>query len=180
MRKITIATVLMLALSPSAFAQTHAVSRTESQAVSAAQNAGNAQSITFNSESSDRLRKTPDVAGNGFYGSFSSDSCVTSAGGGFAGGLFGMNAVTPVRDEQCSVLRGVERTMQVASTIQPANPHIAAKLQQGAIDMLCNLNDTVGDALKGQGVCTEKAQDATTTARYTGNDPIVRRRLGID
>lgn len=180
MKKIIAATVLMLALAPTSFAQTHAVSKTDSQAFSAAQNAGNEQSITFNSESSDRLRKTPDVAGNGFYGSFSSDSCVTSAGGGFAGGLFGMNAVTPVQDEQCSVLRGVERTMQVATTIQSTNPQVAQKLHQGAIDMLCQLNDKVSAALGNQGVCSDlNRREVRESAQYEGNDPIVMRRLGL-
>lgn len=190
--KKTLLTLALVTLAPATFAQTVAASKSHSNAVSAAQNAGNAQSITFNSEANDRLKTNPDVAGNGYYGSFSSDFCMGSAGGGFSGGFIGVNGVTPVRDEQCSVLRGVERTMQVATTVQATNPELAASLHQGAVDMLCMLNETVGAALKQQGVCSQQTTSVATNSvpqstvapqqtevDYTGNDPIVLRRLGV-
>lgn len=147
-------------------------SKTDSQATSSAANQGNAQNITFNSTGTDRqhVYTNPPVAGNSFYGSFSSDSCVTSAGGGFSGALVGINAVSPVRDEQCSVLRGVERTMQIAATVSQSNPKMASKLQQGAVDMLCMLNDVTAAALKNQGVCSD-IQPAPEQNSYTGSAP---------
>lgn len=163
MRYVLTSAALIL-LAGTANAQTTATSSTQSAATSAAQNAGNAQAITFNSESTDGMKTTPSVAGNGFYGSFSSDFCMGSAGGGFSAGFFGGNAVTPIRDEQCSVLRGVERTLQVSANIAPTNPGLAIKLQQGAVDMLCQLNDTVGAALKHQGICSDIAAKQIATA----------------
>lgn len=183
MRYVLTSAALIL-LAGTANAQSTAHSNTHSAATSAAQNAGNAQSITFNSEASERMRTTPGVAGNGFYGSFSSDFCFGSGGGGVSAGFVGVNAVSPIRDEQCSVLRGVERTMQVAATVTATNPALAGRLQQGAIDMLCGLNDTVGAALRQQGVCTEPAEPVAAPAQprpavagYQGNDPIVISRL---
>ena len=78
--------VLALSLSLAAFsatAQTNSASSSTTSATSGATNAGNTQGITFNSKSdaSGTLRTAPAMGGQSFYGSFSSDSCMVSAGG---------------------------------------------------------------------------------------------------
>jgi len=197
--KMLFGALLALAISVPAFAHggsSHynatANSQTASTANSNSANAGNAQAITFNNDSGGSIKTVPSLGGNSFYGSFSTDNCMVSGGVGatFLGG--GGSIVTPIRDEQCSVLRGVERTMQVAATVSRADPSLSHKLQQGAVDMLCNLNSIVGNALKQQGVCTEPKKQTAQVASanhvptaeekqvgYSGNDPIVRRRLGL-
>ena len=78
--------VLALSLSLAAFsatAQTNSASSSTTSATSGATNAGNTQGITLNSKSdaSGTLRTAPAIGGQSFYGSFSSDSCMVSAGG---------------------------------------------------------------------------------------------------
>ncbi|NYT38914.1 hypothetical protein ERD78_18645 [Allopusillimonas soli] len=153
MRALFIATAIVAA--SAAQAQT-ATSKTESVANAAAQNAGNAQNITFQSSGSgtQTIKSAPQMGSLGLFGSFSSDNCMVSAGGGVSIIGVGVQGATPVRDEQCAILRGFERTMQAASTVYAVNPALSAKLQQAAIDTLCSLNETVGAALRHQGVCS--------------------------
>lgn len=172
-------------------------SQSQTQAQSAASNSGNNLASTNNFAaahvpSDTTVRMAPNLGGNSFYGSFSTDNCMVSGGGGVSLVGLAVNGVTPIRDKQCSVLRGVERTMQVAATISHTNPTVSAKLEQGAIDMLCSLNETVGDALHGQGVCTVKKEQIQNDKKissnmtqdqiehqYFGDDPVVLRRMGM-
>lgn len=197
MNKFTIAAVALIVASAlplaQAQAETTANSNASTQATSAAANLGNNQAVTFQSAAipdHTTVRTAPAVGGNGYYGSWSSDACMVSAGAGVSVVGFGVQGATPIRDEQCAALRGVERTMQVAASVAGSNPGLSHHLQQAAVDILCTYNQTVGNALRAQGVCTVQAKPATqasaapvtpvaSTAQYTGNDPIVRRRLGM-
>lgn len=116
-----------------------------------ATNAGNAQSITFNSEAQDRLKTTPALGGNSFYGSFSQDGCMVSAGVGFSVVGFGGNGVTPIRDTNCDLRRSFERIEQAAA-MQPAK---AQQLHQAANDVLCSLGGPVFEAMHNQSLCSD-------------------------
>ena len=155
MKKIIIAAALGLASLP-AMADSSARSSTQSQAVGTATNQGNAQAITFNNQATDRMKTTPSVGGQGFYGSFSADACTVSAGGGGSSGFLGINVVLPVDVTSCIALRGFERTMQGAATFQAiGDDRTASRLRQAGIDMLCQVSDEVGKALRYQGLCSD-------------------------
>lgn len=182
MNKIKIAAAFAIVLAAPAYAQTSANSLAQTQAQSSAANQGNNQAVTFEAAhvpSTTTVRTAPALGGNSFYGSFSTDNCMVSAGGGFSVIGAGGQVVTPVRDDQCAVLRGVERTMQVAASVSRTEPKVAGKLQQGAIDMLCALNPTVGAALQAQGVCSkpQKTVAAIPTPAQTSEQERTRAEM---
>lgn len=155
--KIAYAVALSL-LAFGAQAQTftgQATSANTVQSTSAAQNAGNQQGITFNSEErgSTTLRNTPGTILGGFSGSFSSDYCNGTGQAGISGPGFSIAGGGQVTDNACVLYRGVERTMQVSSTLRSFNPATSARLDQSAIDMLCSVPQ-LSPALRNQGICT--------------------------
>lgn len=149
-------------LSPSLNNNSNTSSNASTQSNAGATNAGNAQSITFNSEAQDRLKTTPALGGNSFYGSFSSDSCMVSAGVGFSVVGFGGTGVTPIRDTNCDLRRSFERIEQAAAM----QPKRAEQLHQAANDVLCSLGGAVYEAMKNQSLCSsyvvEKQGDTST------------------
>lgn len=159
--RIVAATTLTLALfatgahaqfqSPTTNLNNNTSSSAQTNSSAGASNAGNAQSITFNSEAQNRLKAAPALGGNSFYGSFSSDSCMVGAGLGVSIVGFGSNAVTPIRDTQCDIRRSFERTMQAAAS----QPKRAEQLTQAANDMLCSLGGPVFKALNNQSLCSD-------------------------
>lgn len=155
MKKIVFAITLSLAAG-SAFAQTSNSSSTTS-ATSGSTNAGNNQGITFNSSNngSSSVKTVPPVGGQSFYGSFSSDSCMVSAGGGGSVIGFGMNVAVPIEDQKCSLRRNFERTMQAAASTKDADR--SRRLETAAIDILCQTDDRTKAALVAQGLCTNPA-----------------------
>lgn len=155
--------ILTLALTTvgmgTALAQATATSGSDAVAQSAAQNAGNVQGITFNSDASGRIKNVPSIGGSGFYGSFSPDSCTVSAGGSVAFAGFGGSVASPITDEACVLYRGVERSMQVSATFQAlGDTDTAARLRQGAIDLLCQVSDKMRAAFNHQGLCSNLDQ----------------------
>ncbi|MBR8652593.1 hypothetical protein KDH83_04620 [Achromobacter sp. Marseille-Q0513] len=165
--------VLALSLSLAAFsatAQTNSASSSTTSATSGATNAGNTQGITFNSKSdaSGTLRTAPAMGGQSFYGSFSSDSCMVSAGGGGSVVGFGMNVAFPIEDQKCSLRRNFERTMQAAASTK--DPDRSRRLETAAIDILCQTDDRTKAALVAQGLCTNPA---LTTADPRFDNPAV-------
>ena len=72
--------------------------------------------VQFKSDASGTLRTAPAMGGQSFYGSFSSDSCMVSAGGGGSVVGFGMNVAFPIEDQKRSLRRNFERTMQAAAS----------------------------------------------------------------
>ena len=155
MKKIVFAITLSL-VAGSAFAQTSNSSSTTS-AASGSTNAGNNQGITFNSSNngSSSVKTVPPVGGQSFYGSFSSDSCMVSAGGGGSVIGFGMNVAVPIEDQKCSLRRNFERTMQAAASTKDADR--SRRLETAAIDILCQTDDRTKAALVAQGLCTNPA-----------------------
>jgi len=155
MKKIVFAITLSL-VAGSAFAQTSNSSSTTS-ATSGSTNAGNNQGITFNSsnDGSSSVKTVPPVGGQSFYGSFSSDSCMVSAGGGGSVIGFGMNVAVPIEDQKCSLRRNFERTMQAAASTKDADR--SRRLETAAIDILCQTDDRTKAALVAQGLCTNPA-----------------------
>lgn len=155
MKTIVLAISLSLA-AMSAGAQTSTSSSTTS-ASSGSTNAGNNQGITLNSSNSgtSTLRSAPPVGGQSFYGSFSSDSCMVSAGGGGSVVGFGMNVAIPIEDQKCSLRRNFERTMQAAASTKDADR--SRRLETAAIDILCQTDDRTKAALVAQGLCTNPA-----------------------
>jgi len=162
--------VLAISLSLAAFsagAQTSSSSATTS-ASSGSTNAGNNQGITLNSSNSgtSTLRSVPPLGGQSFYGSFSSDSCMVSAGGGGAVVGFGMNVAIPIEDQKCSLRRNFERTMQAAASTRDADR--SRRLETAAIDILCQTDDRTKAALVAQGLCTNPAL-TTADHRFDSN-----------
>lgn len=137
--------------SPSNAVNNATSSNAQTSSSSGAMNAGNNQGITFNSEAQDRLKTTPALGGNSFYGSFSGDSCMVSAGVGFSVVGFGGNGVTPIRDTNCDLRRSFERIEQAAAM----QPKKAEQLHQAANDVLCSLGGDVFKALNNQSLCSE-------------------------
>lgn len=129
-----------------------------------ATNAGNAQNINFNSrnDGTSTLKSAPALGGQSFYGSFSSDSCMVSAGGGGSVVGFAINAAVPVEDKACSLRRNFERTMQAAASTKDVD--LSKRLQTAAIDMLCATNDATRQALANQGLCSGGLKGAEPTA----------------
>lgn len=144
---------LLLVITASANAGTTSSATGTVNATTAAQNAGNAQNINFNSQAQSDLRTVPNMAGNSYYGSFSQDGCMVSAGAGITVLGFGANGVTPYRDTQCDLRLSFQRIEQAAA-MQPA---ARDKLHQAADDVLCALGGPVYQALKNQGICSESA-----------------------
>ncbi|WP_249279125.1 hypothetical protein [Bordetella genomosp. 5] len=150
----TMILALSLALvSSGALAQTSTASSSTSASAGVTA-AGNQQGVTFNSRSttSDSLRTVPPVAGQAFYGSFSTDSCMVSGGGGGSVMGFGINLAVPVEDSNCSLRRNFERTMQAAATTRDQDK--SRKLETAAVDMLCQTDKATRAALSAQGLCT--------------------------
>jgi hypothetical protein len=166
MKTIVLAISLSLA-AVSASAQTSSSSATTS-ASSGSTNAGNNQGITLNSSNSgsSTLRSVPPRGGQSFYGSFSSDSCMVSAGGGGAVVGFGMNIAIPIEDQKCSLRRNFERTMQAAASTRDADR--SRRLETAAIDILCQTDDRTKAALVAQGLCTNPAL-TTADHRFDSN-----------
>ncbi|MDQ6212165.1 hypothetical protein, partial [Achromobacter insolitus] len=166
MKTIVLAISLSLA-AVSASAQTSSSSATTS-ASSGSTNAGNNQGITFNSDNggSSTVRSVPPLGGQSFYGSFSSDSCMVSAGGGGAVVGFGMNVAIPIEDQKCSLRRNFERTMQAAASTKDADR--SRRLETAAIDILCQTDDRTKAALVAQGLCTNPAL-TTADHRFDSN-----------
>ncbi|WP_447578450.1 hypothetical protein [Achromobacter kerstersii] len=155
MKNIVLAVSLSLAAC-TAMAQTSNSSSTTS-ASSGSTNAGNNQGITLNSNNSgsSTVKTVPPVGGQSFYGSFSSDSCMVSAGGGGSVVGFGMNIAIPIEDQKCSLRRNFERTMQAAASTKDADR--SRRLETAAIDILCQTDDRTKAALVAQGLCTNPA-----------------------
>lgn len=164
----TLALALSLSLAAfSAVAQTSTSSSTTS-ASSGSTNAGNNQGVTFNSNNSgsSTLRTAPPIGAQSFYGSFSSDSCMVSAGGGGSVVGFGMNVAFPVEDQKCSLRRNFERTMQAAASTK--DPDRSRRLETAAVDILCQTDDRTKAALTAQGLCTNPS---LTTADHRFENP---------
>lgn len=138
---------------------TSSEANTTSTATSAAQNAGNAQNINFNSTPGHKtttLKNTPGVILGGFAGSFSSDYCGGTTQGGVGGPGFSVAFGGPKIDMHCVQLRTFERTMQAASTIgATGDTTTATRLHQAAVDMLCSVSDEARVALSRQGLCSD-------------------------
>lgn len=151
--------LLAISLSMAAFTATAQTSNSSSatSASSGSTNAGNNQGITLNSNNSgsSTVRTVPPVGGQSFYGSFSSDSCMVSAGGGGSVVGFGMNIAIPIEDQKCSLRRNFERTMQAAASTKDADR--SRRLETAAIDILCQTDDRTKAALVAQGLCTNPA-----------------------
>lgn len=177
--------VLAISLSLAAFsasAQTSSSNATTS-ASSGSTNAGNNQGITLNSNNSgtSTVRSVPPMGGQSFYGSFSSDSCMVSAGGGGAVVGFGMNVAIPIEDQKCSLRRNFERTMQAAASTKDADR--SRRLETAAIDILCQTDDRTKAALVAQGLCTNPALttadhrfDSSAVAQTAPSGPVVADR----
>ncbi len=168
----TIALALSLSLSLVAFSASAQTSSSASQtsASSGSTNAGNNQGITLNSNNSgsSTLRTAPPIGSQSFYGSFSSDSCMVSAGGGGSVVGFGMNVAFPVEDTKCSLRRNFERTMQAAASTK--DPDRSRRLETAAVDILCQTDDRTKAALTAQGLCTNPS---LTTADHRFENPNV-------
>lgn len=158
MKKIIIS---LLALSSfSAFATTTNTSASTSASVSAAQNAGNSQSITYNTTnpgtvaySGSYTAKTTGAAIlPGFAGSFSSDYCGGTAGVAGGGVGFAFSAGAPKIDNSCVMLRAFERTQQAASSIAAIDPVQARAIRAVSLEILAESDSKVKEIFQKRGL----------------------------
>ena len=158
MKYLVLIAAMLLGANAWADTTTSSEANTTSTSTSAAQNAGNAQNINFNSSPGHKtttLKNTPGVILGGFAGSFSSDYCGGTTQGGVGGPGFSVAFGGPKIDMHCVQLRTFERTMQAAASINASDPVAATKLHQAAVDMLCNVSDEAREALSHQGLCSD-------------------------
>ncbi len=163
-----IATALAILLAGSAQAQT-ATSNTHTAATSAASNQGVGQSMQLNSyaDGTQTIKSAPQMGSLGLFGAFNSDSCMVSAGAGVSVIGFGVQGARPVRDEQCSIVVGARFLAQMSVKAAQTDPSRSAKLDQAAVDAMCNLNATISAALRQQGLCSQPATRQLATAQPT-------------
>lgn len=109
----------------------------------AAQNAGNAQSITFTSPETSTVRTTGNAALPGFSGSFSSDYCGSTAGIAGGGVGFAISAGAPKIDNTCVMLRVFERTQQAASSLDRVDSVQAQLLRNASLEVLAETDPKV-------------------------------------
>ena len=113
----------------------------------AANNAGNAQNITFNSPGaltyggSYSVKSTGTAILPGFAGSFSGDYCGSTMGAAGGGMGFAFSLGAPYIDEACVLLRSYERTMQAAS--MSTSPSEAFVIRGAALEILAEVNPKV-------------------------------------
>lgn len=178
MIKHIVVSLFVSLFSVSAFAQANlnSTSAATTNSVAGATNAGNAQSIHFNSsqDGTTTLKAAPSMGGNSFYGSFSSDNCMVSGGGTVSTIIGGASVVTPIRDPQCSLLRVYERTQQAASSVANIDPVTSKKLRQAAVDMLCQVSDEAKKALVNQGLCSDLEGPTIASQQLTSEKEIVK------
>lgn len=141
-----------------AMAQSTANSSATTQSRATSTNAGNAQSITFNTPAgvdyggsyTATVRSTGTAIMGGFAGSFSSDYCGGTAQGalGLVGFSFGAGA--PVIDPSCVLLRTYERTMQAADFTTDSTQ--ASNIRGAALELLAAINPTVRTIFERRGL----------------------------
>lgn len=134
-------------------------SSAQTASTSGATNAGNAQSINSYAPSSQSVKSVPNIVGPGLYGSFSTDSCTTAAGGGAAVLGFGFTVGAPVKDEECNSRRNTTILMQMSNNIRPFSPAVADKLTRAAINNMCRADDNVYAVLDSAGLCDSIAYE---------------------
>lgn len=150
-----VALVAVFPMTASAQNTINSSSNATTNSTAGATNAGNAQNITFRSsnDGTSTQKFAPPVAGQGFYGSFSPDSCMVSGGGGGSAIAFGINVAVPVEDKNCNLRRNFERIMQASATTK--DPVRSQRLETAAIDVLCQADEKTRAALQGQGLCSD-------------------------
>jgi hypothetical protein len=160
-------TIAILCLMPlMAMAQTTtSTSSSETSSRATANNAGNAQSITYNNPAglnyggsyTTTVRSTGTAIMGGFAGSFSGDYCGGTAQGALGLVGFSVGAGAPIIDSSCVLLRTYERTMQAAaSTPDPAQ---AFMIRSAALELLAEINPTVRNVFESKGLVQIKATD---------------------
>lgn len=155
-------TIAILCVMPiMAMAQTTtSVSGADSSARAASNNAGNAQSITYNTPAgvnyggSYSVKTTGTAILPGFSGSFSTDYCGATAGAAGAGMGFGFSFGAPIIDSSCVLLRTYERTMQAAAST--TDPEQAIVIRSAALELLAEINPTVREVFERKGLVETK------------------------
>ena len=146
-----IITSLFLLTSASVFASTTNTSESSSASGSAAVNAGNAQSITYNTTNPGTIAYSGSYTAKttgaailpGFAGSFSSDYCGGTAGIAGGGIGFAFSAGAPKIDNSCVMLRTFERTQQAAATIAAIDPIQAKAIRMVSLEILAETDPKV-------------------------------------
>lgn len=149
MKSIVFALALSLFAIP-AFAQSvgsDASAGSESQSGAAAQSGS---ALTFNSEA---IRQAPGVAIGSIGTSLASDYCSGAVNSGISipGGSAAFGKST--RDADCNARRNVERIMQIRATyVADRDIETAGKLRQGAVNIMCSIDDETYAAMAAAGV----------------------------
>jgi hypothetical protein len=131
----------------------------------AANNAGNAQSITFNSPGgltyggSYSVKTTGAAILPGFAGSFSGDYCGSTMGAAGGGMGFAFSLGAPYIDESCVLLRSYERTMQAAANTPI--PEQAFVIRAAALEILAEVNPKVRIIFERKGLVDVTAKPGT-------------------
>jgi len=138
----------------------------------AAQNAGNAQSITFTSPESSTVRTTGNATLPGFSGSFSSDYCGSTAGVAGGGVGFAISAGAPKIDNTCVMLRVFERTQQAAASLDRVDAAQAQLLRTASLEVLAETDPKVKEIFQKRNLIPQDAATLSAPAPVsTGSIP---------
>ena len=185
MKKIIIALATMAAFAcvaaePITGTSTSSTATQTSTATGTATNQGNAQSITFTSPPTTTqtidygtdqvIRNTPSVSGPNL--TTSNDTCMGSTSGSINIAGLGIGGGSTWTDANCKMLKNSRELWNMG-------------MKAAAMALMCN-DASNKEALELTGyVCPQTAKakaetsKAETDAQYSGNDPIVRARLGL-
>jgi len=158
-----------LAIAAGAHAQsststTTAQSAAVTNSTAGATNAGNAQSIQFNSDSghaSTSVRTNPTVYVPSPAVSYSALSCANGWGVGGSGGYVGIGFGGATEGDKCEGRANATMLMQMSNNLRPINARTADALTLAAINIMCDQDDKVRAKMVEQGLCT--------SADYAGN-----------
>lgn len=178
MKALIVATALMCATAV-ASAQSNVSSTTA--AMSAAQNAGNAQAITFNQpgNSDATLRSAPTVYAPNPIAPFTQASCIYSATGGLSLIGFGLGGSAPIDGATCNWRLGTQQAQASAAAFRdlslspkaaPTDAAILAKKADAmmtlSVNMQCLNSDRQRAVMEKLGMCSDVADLATLDHRF--------------
>jgi hypothetical protein len=158
--KKTIAILCFLPIVAMAQTTTTSTSSVDTNARATANNAGNAQSITYNTPAgvnyggSYSVKTTGTAILPGFSGSFSGDYCGATGGAAGGGMGFAFSIGAPIIDSSCVLLRTYERTMQAAAST--TDPMQAVVIRSAALELLAEINPTVRGVFESKGLVQVK------------------------
>lgn len=148
-------TAIMLAFGAQAQEVTGtATNNATTTATSAAQNAGNAQSINFNSrnDGTSTLKTAPNLGGLGGYAGFSPENCPNAEGFQLSTIALAGSYIGPRKNDSCDSRMTVRSIGQSAASV--SNPSDKAGLERVMLGKTCLIDAETFELMVEQGLCT--------------------------